>query len=163
MSMLATKEVNASCMEYMSMEIVSYITKSSANLAPDAVFYKLEKLGFDVGQRLVERRAKDRRRFQDHLEIIKFVCTELWTDAYGKPIDNLRTNHKGVFMLIDSEFRWLKNLSGHTKADAQKYVVIPSGMIRGALSIMGLQATVVADCSEFPGCSFTVKITPQTV
>ena len=66
-------------------------------------------------------------------------------------------------MLIDSEFRWLKNLSGHTKADAQKYVVIPSGMIRGALSIMGLQATVVADCSEFPGCSFTVKITPQTV
>ena len=76
------------------MEIVSYITKSSANLAPDAVFYKLEKLGFDVGQRLVERRAKDRRRFQDHLEIIKFVCTELWTDAYGKPIDNLRTNHK---------------------------------------------------------------------
>lgn len=90
-----SKEVNAACMEYMSTEIVAYVTRSCVQ-QPDVFFYKLEKIGFDVGQRLVEKRALDKnsKRFQDHLEVIKFVCTELWTDAYGKPIDNLRTNHK---------------------------------------------------------------------
>lgn len=65
-------------------------------------------------------------------------------------------------MLVDNKFRWLRHMSGHTQEDAKKYVVFPSGIIRGALSIMGIQSTVIADCSEFPGCSFTVKINPQT-
>lgn len=65
-------------------------------------------------------------------------------------------------MLVDNKFRWLRHMSGQTQEDAQKYVVFPSGIIRGALSIMGIQSTVVADCTEFPGCSFTVKINPQT-
>ena len=46
--------------------------------ASDADFQKaalkLEAIGFAVGHRLVERYTRDRPRFSDTLEIIKFIC-----------------------------------------------------------------------------------------
>lgn len=43
------------------------------------------------------RYTKDRPRFQDVLEIIKFICKEFWSEVYKKQIDNLRTNHRVIF------------------------------------------------------------------
>ena len=39
---------------------------------------KLEAIGFAVGHRLVERYTRDRPRFSDTLEIIKFICKDFW-------------------------------------------------------------------------------------
>ncbi|TVY81765.1 Trafficking protein particle complex subunit 6B [Lachnellula suecica] len=60
----------------------------------DAVFFRLEGLGYRVGQGLVERFSRDRPRFTDTLDVIKFLCKDLWMLVFRKQIDNLKTNHR---------------------------------------------------------------------
>lgn len=60
----------------------------------DSVFFRLEKLGYRVGQGLSEKYSKDRPRFADQLDIIKFLCKDIWTVVFKKQIDNLKTNHR---------------------------------------------------------------------
>lgn len=107
--------------------------------ALDAVHYRLDMLGYRVGQGLVERYSdysfflllqcqilylppapllagdleqssfrftnalpppptnrfsRDRPRFNDTLDVIKFLCKDLWSLVFGKNIDNLKTNHR---------------------------------------------------------------------
>ncbi len=60
----------------------------------EAVFYRLEGLGYRVGMGLVERFSRDRPRFNDPLDAIKFLCKDLWTIVWRKQVDNLKTNHR---------------------------------------------------------------------
>jgi len=39
----------------------------------------------------------ERPRFTDHLEAIKFICKDFWSELFKKQIDNLKTNHKVSF------------------------------------------------------------------
>lgn len=55
---------------------------------------KLELLGFRVGQKLIERYTMDRLRFNEKIDIIKFICREFWTTLFQKQVDSLRTNRK---------------------------------------------------------------------
>lgn len=55
---------------------------------------KVEAIGFQVGQRLVERYTKDRPRSADTLEIIKFICKDFWVEVYRKQVDKLQTNNR---------------------------------------------------------------------
>ena len=45
------------------------------------------------------------------LEVIKFLCKELWQALFRKQIDNLKTNHRGTFVLTDNLFGPLKRCS----------------------------------------------------
>lgn len=65
----------------------------------------------------------------DSLEAVKFLCKEcveypayevdiltfcadrVWANLYDKQIDNLRTNHRGVFVLTDNAFKPIVRLS----------------------------------------------------
>lgn len=127
----------------------------------DAVFFRLEGLGYRVGQGLLERFSKDRPRFTDTLDIIKFLCKDLWQLVFRKQIDNLKTNHRGVYVLTDNSFRPFARMStepgGNAVAKAQPYLYFPCGVIRGALSSMGINATVQADTTELPGATFQIK------
>lgn len=40
------------------------------------------------------RFSRDRPRFNDNLDVIKFLCKDLWTVLFRKQIDNLKTNHR---------------------------------------------------------------------
>lgn len=60
----------------------------------DSVYVRLERLGFRVGQGLCERFSRDRPRFTDQLDVIKFICKDIWTVVFKKQIDNLKTNHR---------------------------------------------------------------------
>jgi trafficking protein particle complex subunit 6 len=87
----------------------------------DAVFNRLEELGYRVGQGLVERFvftprrslnflahrltmsdfstsrhsfSRDRPRFTEPLDMIKFICKDLWSLFFRKQVDNLKTNHR---------------------------------------------------------------------
>ena len=95
-----SKGIHASCMDYLTMEMVAYVIRTSSNLSDEAIQYKLEHLGFEVGQRLMELYTRDRKRFKDNLEAVKFICKEFWIELYQKQIDNLRTNHKVYFIYI---------------------------------------------------------------
>jgi hypothetical protein len=49
----AEKQVDVSCYDFLYMEMVDYIVRTSNS--NDQVFQTLEQLGFRVGQRLAER------------------------------------------------------------------------------------------------------------
>ena len=41
-----------------------------------------------------DRFSRDQPRFSDTLDVIKFLCKDMWTLVFRKQIDNLKTNHR---------------------------------------------------------------------
>lgn len=123
---------------------------------------KLESIGFRVGHGLVERFARDRPMLTDHLDMIKFVCKDLWMLLYNKQIDNLKTNHRGVYVLSDQQFKWFAKMSWNPRYKDGKeyspYLWYPCGIIRGALQNLGMESVVIAECPNGPpGITFQIK------
>ncbi|KAJ6775295.1 TRAFFICKING PROTEIN PARTICLE COMPLEX SUBUNIT 6A-RELATED [Salix purpurea] len=106
------REVSESCMDGLVTEMVSlYSTRFYSN-KPEIAARRIEAIGYQVGHQLSERYTVERPRFTDHLEAIKFICKDFWTELFKKPIDNLKTNHRGTFVLQDNKFPWLSRMSG---------------------------------------------------
>ncbi|XP_043928697.1 trafficking protein particle complex subunit 6b-like [Protopterus annectens] len=82
--------------EFLHMEIVAHVSKSHSHneQEPGKCITILEKMGFRVGQGLIERITKDSPSFKDDLDVMKFICKEFWNNTFRKQIDNLRTNHQ---------------------------------------------------------------------
>lgn len=51
------------------------------------------------------RFSRDRPRFTDTLDVIKFVCKDLWMLVFRKQIDNLKTNHRVYMASHGTRFR----------------------------------------------------------
>ncbi|KAF9235715.1 NO signaling/Golgi transport ligand-binding domain-containing protein [Melanogaster broomeanus] len=127
---------------------------------------RLEAIGLHVGGNFVEKLCRDRPLFNDSLDAIKFVCKELWVSCWDKQVDNLRTNHRGVFVLQDNNFKPIARISSwEGRAEAVKhaklYVSLPAGIIRGALARMGLHGTVTPEITSLPHCTFQIKLPKQ--
>ena len=113
------------------------------------------------------RYTKDRARFTEPTEIILYLCKEFWPDVFKKRVDNLKTNNRGVYVLTDNAFRWVRHLhavgSSREAGEAAKreYAVtcarFPAGVVRGALANLGAPCVVVAECDP-PSCVFTVRL-----
>ncbi|PFH56862.1 hypothetical protein XA68_15844 [Ophiocordyceps unilateralis] len=180
--------LSTSCLDFLLIEIVplayrvaadrrptadpvSSLTSSGSNTRVDdddhhldAVHFRLESLGYRVGQGLVERFSKDRPRFNDALDIIKFLCKDLWSLVFGKNIDNLKTNHRGVYVLTDNMFRPFARMSteagGQAVVRAQPFLWFPCGIVRGTLAALGMEAVVQAEINDLPGAIFQIKTLP---
>lgn len=90
------------------------LTEMGAHYAtPGAVMpckVMLESIGYQVGLQLCERcgravcclsapltsgrYARDKPRFLESLDAIKFLCKEFWHEAFKKQVDNLKTNYR---------------------------------------------------------------------
>ncbi|KIJ45182.1 hypothetical protein M422DRAFT_75206 [Sphaerobolus stellatus SS14] len=145
------------------------VTVKAAPLSEEeeALRVRLEAMGAQVGANLAERLVGERQRFADTLDIIKFLCKDVWSAVWDKQIDNLRTNHRGVYVLQDNAFRPILRISTYEgPADALKrariYTAFPAGLIRGTLSRVGIQATVVAEITSLPQCTFQIKLPKGT-
>ncbi|PGG98550.1 hypothetical protein GX51_06746 [Blastomyces parvus] len=164
--------LSASCLDLLLIELVPMAERLAEELSGvegkldeeehrEATFYRLETLGFRVGQGLAERFSRDRPRFTDNLDVIKFLCKDFWTILFRKQIDNLKTNHRGVYVLTDNAFRPLIRMSmsnrSEATAKAQSYLWFPCGIIRGGLASMGITATVQAESSDLPSATFQIK------
>ncbi|KAF2768470.1 transport protein particle component [Teratosphaeria nubilosa] len=133
----------------------------------EGVFWRLDGLGYRVGQGLVERFSVNKPRATTPLDAIKFICKDLWTLVFRKQIDNLKTNHRGIFVLTDNRFQPLSRMSvdrgaGPKAADeaiarAQTYMYFPCGVLRGALAGLGIEATVEGSSAEIPAATFQIK------
>ncbi|TXG75423.1 hypothetical protein E1A91_1Z015800v1 [Gossypium mustelinum] len=126
------------------------------------------------------RYTMERPRFSDHLEAIKFICKDFWFELFKKQIDNLKTNHRGTFVLQDNRFCWLTRMSidqspengtseelsimADNKAMQSMHLYFPCGIIRGALSNLGIPCAVSADISNLPAWLYKEiwMITPIT-
>lgn len=171
------REVAESCVESLLTEVVSSYCNGFYANKTELAARRIEAIGFQVGHQLSERYTMDRPRFSDHLEAIKFICKDFWSELFKKQIDNLKTNHRGTFVLQDNKFRWLARMSmdpsletlgsiqdpaamAENKA-AQAigmHLYFPCGIIRGALSNLGIPCAVSADISNLPACSFVIRI-----
>lgn len=153
--------------EFLHMEIVSHVYKEQLGSKGDMdskersqCISVLESMGFRVGQGLIERLTRDSPSFKDELDIMKFVCKDFWTKVFRRQVDNLRTNHQGTYVLQDNKFSLLTQLSnGKQYLDqAPKYLAFSCGIVRGALSNLGLESVVTAEVSIMPSCKFQVVI-----
>lgn len=123
---------------------------------------RLESIGYHVGYNLTQTLARDRARFSDTLDVLKFICKEVWTAVWGKQVDNLRTNHRGVYVLHDNQFQPLKHVStaqgpAVTAKEARVFLSYSVGVVKGALGQLDVQSVVVAETNQAPGCTFHVK------
>ena len=67
----------------------------------DKAFFTIEQMGYDMGQRIMEKFLITESIFlNEDLEIFKFICRDFWQHVFGKHIDNLKTNHKVFFLLF---------------------------------------------------------------
>ncbi|KAI4841869.1 transport protein particle component [Aureobasidium sp. EXF-8845] len=133
----------------------------------ESVHYRLDALGYRVGLGLVEKLSQYSARPTTPLDMIKFICKDLWQVVFRKQIDNLKTNHRGTFVLTDNKFLALGRMSvdrgrgprGTEEAlgKAQPFLYFPCGIIRGALSAFGLNVTVHAETSELPQAIFQIR------
>ncbi|KAL1918078.1 uncharacterized protein VTP21DRAFT_3344 [Calcarisporiella thermophila] len=157
--------INESCFDFLQMEMVHLLAANAdaSEKERDAAFFKLEMLGYRVGLGLAERFTKDRPRFLDTLDMVKFICKDLWMIMFKKQVDNLKTNHRGVYVLQDNNFRWFNRMSTEagTSDAARKaapYIWFPCGLIRGVLGSFGVVCAVHAETSNLPQCTFQIKI-----
>ncbi|KAH8359857.1 hypothetical protein KR093_009115 [Drosophila rubida] len=138
-------------------EIVNYCLDASKDQHDLAT---LEYIGFTTGYRLIERLTRDGTRFKDELETMKFICTDFWTLIYKKQVDNLRTNNHGMYVVQDKAFRFLTRISSGPKQleQAPKFVAFTCGLVRGALSNLGINSTVTAEVQTIPACRFHIEV-----
>jgi len=157
-------EDHASMMfELLHSEVVSYINSSTeANKSKNIT--KLESLGYRVGFSLAEQLTKDSPRFKDDLEIMKFICRDFWSALYQKQVDNLRTNHHGVYVLLDNNFKLLTHISTGKQyiEHASMYLAIPCGYVRGVLANLGVSSIVTADVTQLPAVKFQIMLEQRT-
>jgi hypothetical protein len=138
---------------------------------------KLERMGYAVGYRWTERLAQTKtwnallsqdaaaQTAAQQLEAVKFLCKEVWVQLFGKQIDKLQTNHRGVFVLKDLDLKYLAAFPAHTEASRVKAIQLlafPCGVIRGCLADLGIPAVVscdfLADGQKMSACSFNIKV-----
>lgn len=153
-------------MDLLAIELINYYSEQSIT-PPQAA---IDAIGYRVGRQLAERYTFERPRLSENLDVIKFICKEFWSEAFRKQVDNLRTNHRGTYVLRDADFCWLKRLSSapgefganSTSELAKDYLHLPCGMIRGALVHLGVDCTVTVEATGLPSgghsCDFTVSI-----
>ncbi|KAF1851125.1 transport protein particle component [Cucurbitaria berberidis CBS 394.84] len=151
--------------------------------AREAVFHRLESVGYRVGLGVVERFSRDAPRPTTPLDSIKFLCKDLWTLLFRKQIDNLKTNHRGIYVLTDNTFKPITRMSFDTKkydaavqaalvaqtgdpalgrdansqARVQPFLYFHAGVIRGCLDSLGIKATVTAECAALPAATFQIR------
>jgi hypothetical protein len=138
-------------------------------LNTEDVNYKLENLGYGIGLRITEliifHNDNDGLILNNDMELLnlmKFVCRDVWKLLYGKQMDNLRTNHKGTFVLIDNNFKTFRNFNSRkglqdTIEKAKQYLWISGGIIRGVLKSFGIESLVTPEITTFPSVSYSIQ------
>jgi len=148
-------------LELLHSELVSQVCAKPAGSPERAkAISDLELLGYNAGYRLIEKLTREYPKFKDELDLMKFVCKDFWTSIFRKQIDNLRTNHQGVYVLQDKSFRFLAKVSGGKQylEDSAAFVVFTCGLVRGSLANLGLNSVVTPEITAPPAVKFQVQV-----
>ncbi|CAM9470044.1 unnamed protein product [Chrysoparadoxa australica] len=130
---------------------------------------RIEALGYEVGYRLTERTAQNRVLTGEPLDAVKFICKDLWIEAFRKQVDKLQTDHRGTFVLKDSSFRWTTRYTGDssnaTKELIGRLLQFPRGLLKGSLANLGHTVVIRADYIDdktdeltLPEVTFNIKM-----
>lgn len=144
--------------DLLHLEVVDYFWKQKNN--KNEAISDLELVGFNTGYRLIEKLTRESPKFKDELDLMKFVCKDFWMSVFRKQIDNLRTNHQGVYVLQDNTFKFLSKISNSRQylEVAPRYTAFTCGLLRGSLANLGVVSIVTADVTSMPACKFQVQV-----
>lgn len=87
---------------------------------------------------------------------------------FAKKIDKLQTNHRGVFVLSDFNFKWMQKFrhdggSNDSNAVVQRLLSYVCGFIRGLLLNLGLVTMVTAEpILTSPPCCLQLNVRVQS-
>lgn len=108
---------------------------------------RLQNIGFQIGSKICELLVFTNNpnlsfKDMDLLSVMKFICRDVWKLVYNKPIDNLKTNHRGTFYLLDYDYLPIQPFA--LESDQEKelkcvepFLEIPVGLIKGVLFSLG--------------------------
>lgn len=144
----------------LHLELIQRAISASEGAQRERALADLELLGFNAGFRLIEKLTKESPKFKDELDLMKFVCKEFWMAVFRKQIDNLRTNHQGVYVLQDNQFKFLAKVSQGPQhlEHAPKFVVFTCGLLRGSLANLGVNSVVTAEVANLPSVKFQIQV-----
>ena len=111
------------------------------------------EIGSRVGATLAERHSYAIPRLIEQIDFIKFICKDLWVLLFNKPIDHLKTNHRGVYVLTDNNFVPMASVASCQPSHLYFYC----GIIKGALGNLGIESNVTVEVN-LPTVIFSVKI-----
>ncbi|XP_036914327.1 trafficking protein particle complex subunit 6A isoform X2 [Sturnira hondurensis] len=129
--------VDAVLFEFLHTEIVAELWPHEPDPDPRPGEQKmnllvLESMGFRVGQALGERLPRETLALREELDVLKFLCKDLWVAVFQKQMDSLRTNHQ--------------------------FLAFTCGLLRGTLSTLGIKSLVTASVAALPACRFQVVV-----
>ncbi|KAH3757871.1 trafficking protein particle complex subunit 6B [Pelomyxa schiedti] len=190
--MATAKWGNGSVFEYLCTEMVAYAVRTAgAHPEVGSPVQRLDAMGFSVGEKIVERITREKSRFHNNAELLKFITKEFWTATFRKEAEFSPSGAHWV--ITDSSL--LKHMSFMPDAPvatppvALSTSTLPSstpttssaitpgspssantrtsmltlhtaffcGVIKGALSNLGVMCSVAADATSLPTCKFTIK------
>ncbi|ANZ76482.1 BA75_03398T0 [Komagataella pastoris] len=181
--LLSNNTINKSCLEYLLIETASMSHEATLQVCDNentedheqarilSEGSLTEEIGYNIGLKLVdyllylqkEKNATGTPKFDQVVNIMKFVCKNVWESLFGRQIDNLRTNHRGTYVLVDRSFTMISRLDSpqgvqDTLNQTRKhYLWYPCGIIRGLLDSLDIDSTVQAEVTEFPSVSFHIQ------
>jgi hypothetical protein len=140
-------------------ELVKHVLTRTGNDRVKALS-DVESIGFSSGYRLVEKITREHPKFKDELELMKFVCKDYWMCIFRKQIDNLRTNHQGVYVLQDKSFKYLQAISASKQyfEDSSVFLVFTCGLLRGSLANLGIKSVVTTEVVSLPAVKFQIQV-----
>eukprot|EP00656_Telonema_subtile_P031617 TRINITY_DN3458_c0_g1_i2.p2 TRINITY_DN3458_c0_g1~~TRINITY_DN3458_c0_g1_i2.p2 ORF type:complete len:175 (+),score=59.84 TRINITY_DN3458_c0_g1_i2:385-909(+) len=161
--------VSASSFEYLLLELSTHTIQKDD---PPVALFRLDAMGYRAGLRLADKYAlKHEPRLVGDLQVVKWLCKDFWQRSFGKDIDALKTDYQGTFLLCDNSFSALQPfLAGaYTKEQLLPYLAYPCGLVRGALSSLGVEANVAPELEtledrtvRLPKCSFRISVKRAT-
>jgi hypothetical protein len=87
---------------------------------------------------------------------MKFLCKDVYSFLYDKQVDNLRTNHKGMYVVQDNQFKHNSSSSSSLKSSG---MALHCGVLRGCLDVlMGCPVTVLAETGSLPQVTFKFEL-----
>jgi hypothetical protein len=158
---MGNTDVSEYAYEYLLCEMIGESVNSWDKTGKDGSnnFERIEESGFHVGYRLFEGLGAQQKAISsDPLDLMKFLCKEFWQVIFRKKIDKLQTNHRGIFVLYDKEFKWLEKYVVEEDPRTQAMIFFSCGLVRGALANGGVPSLVSAELSPPTGVSFNIKV-----
>ncbi|KAM4825691.1 trafficking protein particle complex subunit 6A isoform 2-T2 [Thomomys bottae] len=142
--------------EFLHTEMVAELWAPDLNPGPGeqkTSLSVLEGIGFPTGQALGERLPRETLAFREELDVLKFLCKDLWVAVFQKQMDGLRTNHQdNNFLLLVPMASGLQYLE-----EAPKFLAFTCGLLCGTLHTLGVRSLVTASVTTLPACPGIAK------
>ncbi|EGV61506.1 hypothetical protein PSN45_000180 [Yamadazyma tenuis] len=166
---MESPQINNTLFKLLIMEMIPTIIEVSRShgLSTDQVNLKIELLGYKLGIKLNElllfkladQFSKNNEDLETVLDIMKFICKDFWKILFKKQISNLRTNHRGTFVLVDSNFKPIENFDV-SRPDApvmiSHYLSYVNGVMKGTLKSFGINSVITNEIN-FPSVTFNIE------